>query len=47
MFFVYSLDVVFEMLVLLILEPLGVEFELPGGPPDPQNLDFAKEFATF
>ena len=36
---VIPLDVAFEILVFLILDPLGVEFELPSGPFDPHKFE--------
>ena len=40
-FVVPFLAVVFERFVLLTLDPVGVEFEPPSGPPTLKNLDFA------
>ena len=31
---------VFEVVVFILLEPLGVDFELPSGPSDPQKTPF-------
>ena len=36
-FLMSSLTVFFQMSVFLLLEPLGVDFELPNEPPHPKN----------